>query len=114
MTKVILTFASMSLLSMLLMAAHSCEKGGGNAAVQAKESNTNSSCKSDDDCTLIKADCCGCSQGGKQIAIPRAEISARQAKLMAECKGIFCAQVMSPDPSCKLKAQCVDGRCQLR
>lgn len=71
------------------------------------------SCSEDVKCTTIKADCCGCQAGGKQIAIAESSVEQWNAKLSEGCGGKVCAQMISKDPSCKKSAKCNHGQCGL-
>jgi hypothetical protein len=50
------------------------------------------SCLSDGDCAEVRADCCGCKQGGADTAVPVAEVAAHDAALMCPttpaCPGV--------------------------
>jgi hypothetical protein len=70
-------------------------------------------CTTDADCVLVKADCCGCTAGGKASAIPRAEQARYEAALAGRCGDTMCVQVMSNDPSCSAKPRCASGSCGL-
>jgi hypothetical protein len=67
-------------------------------------------CSSGSDCSEVPADCCGCSLGGSDTAVPTSEVASYEA-------GLGC----SPDPSCpgvntcqpELSPQCVQGTCAL-
>ena len=71
------------------------------------------SCSSDADCVAVKADCCGCNQGGKAIAILAASKAAYEANQAKTCADTMCPQVMSNDPSCSMLAKCNAGQCTL-
>jgi hypothetical protein len=68
-------------------------------------------CKGSEDCALIQA-CCGCSAGGKQIAIRADAVASFEASRETRCAGQMCAQMISTDPSCDAEAVCgQNGRC---
>ena len=71
-------------------------------------------CKSNSDCVVVKADCCGCSQGGSARAVSKAQL-AKAVRMLAKWCGAttMCVQAISTDPSCTRKASCVAGRCVL-
>lgn len=74
------------------------------------------SCTSDSDCISVKADCCGCNQGGKAKAINKGKYVIYETSL--QCNDdinnkIFCAQVISGDPSCSAVPKCVSNKCTL-
>ena len=64
-------------------------------------------------CVKVKADCCGCQEGGKNIPINRNYKSYWESKLRKKCKDVMCPMVISNDPSCSQKVSCIDNRCQL-
>ena len=70
-------------------------------------------CKTDADCVAVIDDCCSCSEGGKQHAIPRKEQAAYEKERRNRCKGTMCTEVMSEDPSCSQKPFCGAGICEL-
>lgn len=69
------------------------------------------SCKSDSDCVSVKADCCGCTAGGAAIAINK----EHKKKWLNDlgCETIFCPAVISDDPSCIGKPECVNNKCAI-
>ena len=66
-------------------------------------------CKSDGDCVLVDEGCCGCTGGGKRIAMLRSQVQQRN------CEAVMCPQIMSNDPSCLdvARAYCKAGRCEI-
>jgi hypothetical protein len=70
-------------------------------------------CKNDSDCIAVSDDCCSCSQGGKQHAIPKKEKAAYEKDLKKRCTETACTEVMSDDPSCSQKPICAAGICEL-
>jgi hypothetical protein len=70
-------------------------------------------CKTDADCVLVSDDCCPCSEGGKQRAIPKKEKASYEKDLRKRCTGTMCTEVMSQDPSCSRRAFCGAGICEL-
>jgi len=71
------------------------------------------SCTEDSDCISVKADCCGCTAGGKAISINKAYLNEWLNKL--GCKDIMCPAVMSGDPSCiNKKPKCENNKCILK
>lgn len=73
------------------------------------------SCRSDSDCMLTPADCCGCNQGGKQRAINKKSAVANAKKRKEACAHTLCIQMISKDPSCKAThADCVKNICVLK
>ena len=70
-------------------------------------------CRVAADCTVAPADCCDCANGGKEQAVPKhaeAKLKAARAK---RCKGVMCTMMLSTDPTCGKRADCVEGRCVL-
>lgn len=70
-------------------------------------------CRVAADCTVAPADCCDCANGGKQQAIPKhaeAKLKAARAK---RCKGVMCTMMLSLDPTCGKRADCLEGHCVL-
>lgn len=70
-------------------------------------------CKTDKDCVLVTDDCCPCSQGGKQRAIPKKERDAYEKDRKKRCADSACTEQMSTDPSCTQQAFCGAGICEL-
>lgn len=92
---------------LFVSAESSCEKSTMQAA-------TESSCKSNEDCVLVKQDCCDCRRGGKQEALSKTKALEKIQNLSTKCDGVMCAQVMSNDPSCKQTAVCDKNQCVLQ
>ncbi len=74
---------------------------------------TKGECKSDGDCLAVPVECCTCLKGGKQEAVSKKEALVLKSAHEKECKGMMCAMIVSPDPTCKEKAACVAGQCTL-
>lgn len=70
-------------------------------------------CKKDQDCVAVMDDCCTCTSGGRQKAIPRKEKAAYERDRKKECFQIMCAQVMSQDPTCAEVPTCDAGVCKM-
>jgi hypothetical protein len=71
-------------------------------------------CHAASDCVLVSDDCCGCTAGGKQKAIPKKERAGSERAREARCAGTMCVAVMSHDPSCAANsAVCKEGKCTL-
>jgi hypothetical protein len=68
-------------------------------------------CKVAADCVVEPADCCDCANGGRQHAIPKKQAAASKAARAERCKTAVCTMMMSTDPSCGQRADCVDGAC---
>lgn len=71
----------------------------------APPSEISDTCKTADDCELVDA-CCGCSAGGKKMAIRKDAVAGFQASHEQRCGEVMCAQVISTDPSCDAEAIC--------
>ena len=69
-------------------------------------------CKVDGDCVLVVDGCCGCTEGGKQRAVPAAARTAYENRRKAMCRQTMCPALMSEDPSCVAsRAVCKGGAC---
>jgi hypothetical protein len=68
-------------------------------------------CKAAADCVLEPLDCCDCANGGKQHAISKKVAAATKAARAEKCKSTMCTMMLSTDPSCGQRADCVDGQC---
>jgi hypothetical protein len=68
-------------------------------------------CKVAADCAIEPTDCCDCANGGKQHAIAKKALAASKAARADKCKGQLCTMMLSTDPSCGQRADCVDGAC---
>jgi hypothetical protein len=70
-------------------------------------------CKKDADCVAIVDDCCPCSQGGKQRAIPKKDKATYEKDRKKRCAGTACVDVMSQDATCAQRPFCAAGICEL-
>lgn len=71
-------------------------------------------CAADADCVAIKADCCGCNQGGRAQAVPKKRQADALRALEKECGAMtMCVQMISTHPSCRSHAACRQHRCVL-
>lgn len=68
-------------------------------------------CKVAADCVVEPADCCDCANGGKQHAIPKKAAAASKAARAERCKTKMCTMMLSTDPTCGQRPDCVDGQC---
>jgi hypothetical protein len=81
---------------------------------RAKKPAAAAACKADADCVLVPVDCCPCSAGGKQRAIPAKEKDSYERARQERCSETMCTAMMSTDPSCAAsKAICKAGTCAL-
>ena len=72
------------------------------------------SCTTDADCTLVDA-CCGCSAGGRKVAIRLDAVNDYNASRPQRCGGEMCAQMMSTHLSCDAEASCgQNGHCRIQ
>lgn len=71
-------------------------------------------CQSDDDCQIVRGDCCGCSAAGtKSVILSRFVYDASLCEI-EKCQMTMCAQMISTDKSCLLnRAMCNNGKCEL-
>ena len=81
------------------------------AAVEKKKAPAKAECKTAADCVVEPLDCCDCANGGKQHALAKKAAAASKAAHAEKCKGKMCTMMLSTDPSCGMKADCVDGAC---
>ena len=70
-------------------------------------------CKTDKDCVAVSDDCCACSQGGKQRAIPKKQKDAYDKDRKKRCADTACTEMMSTDPTCTQEPVCNAGICEL-
>lgn len=78
-----------------------------------KEANAGE-CKHDGDCLLVKAGCCGCNEGGKQIALNQEMAKKQTETINSTCGDTMCPQMISKDPSCQQSAKCnAENKCDL-
>jgi len=71
-------------------------------------------CKVDADCVAVPDDCCPCSEGGKQRAIPKKTKAAYEKDRHKRCGETMCTEVVSQDPTCTQVPFCGAGICELR
>jgi hypothetical protein len=70
-------------------------------------------CKTDKDCVLVPDECCPCSEGGKQRAIPKKEKESYEKDRKKRCADTACTESVSTDPSCSQSPFCGAGICEL-
>jgi hypothetical protein len=68
-------------------------------------------CKVAADCVIEPIECCDCANGGKQHVVTKKVAVATRAARAAKCKTAVCTMMLSTDPSCGQRADCVDGAC---
>jgi hypothetical protein len=80
---------------------------------KAHKSEPTADCKKDSDCSAVPDDCCPCSQGGKQRAVPNKEKAAYEKDRKKRCADTACTEMMSTDPTCSQTPICAAGICEL-
>src|SRR5580700_9917603 len=97
------------MLAFSLLGTHSCTK----TKAELKPNHAQGShCQNDEDCLAIKADCCGCRQGGTQKAIAKATLEQELKAINKRCEGTMCIQAISTSPSCAQSPVCRSGTCR--
>ncbi len=81
------------------------------AAAKPTDGKKPAECKVADDCTVEPEDCCDCANGGKQHAIAKSQVAASKKARDARCKEAMCTMMLSVDPTCGKRADCVAGQC---
>jgi len=81
------------------------------AATVEKKKPAKAECKTAADCVVEPVECCDCANGGKQHAIAKKHAAASKAARAEKCKAKMCTMMLSTDPSCGQRADCVDGQC---
>lgn len=101
-------------LALAAFALAGCGGGGGGGAAGGPETGGASepiTCESADDCVLVE-DCCGCSAGGKKMAVHRERLDQVISSEAENCEQKSCGSGPSDDPSCEASgARCEQGRC---
>jgi hypothetical protein len=72
-----------------------------------------SECKTAADCVVEPAECCDCANGGKQHAIPKSRAAASKAARAKRCVDVACTMMLSTDPTCGMRPDCVAGACAM-
>lgn len=70
-------------------------------------------CQVDQDCVSVPADCCGCASGGRNLAVNSNFLLEAAKQRTSECPTIRCSPTRSGDPTCRARARCENGACQL-
>ncbi|HEY2742967.1 MAG TPA: hypothetical protein VGL86_00030 [Polyangia bacterium] len=81
------------------------------AVAETKKKSHAHECKAAADCVVEPLECCDCANGGKQHAIAKKAAAAAKSAHAAKCKTAMCTMMLSTDPSCGMRADCVDGAC---
>jgi hypothetical protein len=96
----------------LVVTAAMLPAGAGLSGAAGKAANP--ACRVNAECVLVAEDCCGCTGGGKQKAIPRKDKDSYERARQARCAGTLCPAIMSQDRSCSASfAICKEGQCTL-
>lgn len=82
-------------------------------AVVAKKKKGPPECKVAADCVVEPVECCDCANGGKQHAVSKKVAAASKKARAAECKAKMCTMMLSTNPTCGMRADCVDGACTM-
>ncbi|HXU71326.1 MAG TPA: hypothetical protein VN947_18465 [Polyangia bacterium] len=70
-------------------------------------------CKVAADCVVEPIECCDCANGGKQEAVTKKAAAASKKARAEQCKTKMCTMMLSTDPTCGMRADCVEGACTL-
>ena len=92
-------------------AVHSADLGVVDKGPDKKSKRAALECKVAADCVIEPEECCDCANGGKQHAIAKKKAVAAKARATEKCKTKMCTMMLSTDPSCEQRADCVDGAC---
>jgi hypothetical protein len=112
--RVVAVLAAVSAVSFgLSFFAHHGEAQAKKAKGKSAAAASSDDCKTDKDCVLVAEDCCPCSQGGKQRAIPKKQKDAYEKDRKKRCAEAACTEMMSTDPSCSQQPFCGAGICEL-
>ena len=87
-----------------------------NSSANSTDKQYDITCQRNNDCVLIKADCCGCNNGGQNIAISTPSHKALKEIYDNKCQNIACIMMMSNHKSCKhinnnVEAICINNKC---
>lgn len=101
----------------IVLAALGAASFGAPFLAQAKKGKkapaSSADCKTDKDCVAVPDDCCPCSEGGKQHAIPKKDKDSYEKDRRKRCADAACTESISNDPSCSQKPFCAAGICEL-
>ncbi len=70
-------------------------------------------CRKDDDCVRVNADCCGCNYGGKAGAVSKEFKKSWEDTIEEKCKDIACLTMISNDWTCTADVKCVQHKCSV-
>jgi hypothetical protein len=71
-------------------------------------------CKTAADCEVAPVECCDCANGGKQQAVTHAAAALLKKDRPKKCKDTMCTMMVSTDPTCGKRADCVNGQCTMK
>lgn len=91
--------------------AHPADLGTAKKVVTSKAPPKSAECKIAADCVVEPTDCCDCANGGMQHAVAKKAAPAANAARAEKCKRAVCTMMLSTDPSCGQRADCVHGAC---
>lgn len=103
-----------AIVSSILVLAIACGSKSSTPSGPAQPPNAadRDTCATAEDCTLVDA-CCGCSAGGKRVAIRKDAVAEYDATRGARCGDSMCPQVISTHSSCDAEATCEAGHCKV-
>ncbi len=70
-------------------------------------------CRRDDECVKVKADCCGCSAGGQAATMTQEHVKYWENALNDKCKKIMCPAIISNHWTCQAEPTCFQNKCTL-
>jgi hypothetical protein len=91
--------------------ATASDAGAAKAHATAPATSPQAACKAAADCVVVPVECCDCANGGKQQAVTKDEAKTIATARESKCKHAMCTMMMSTDPSCGMRADCVAGKC---
>jgi hypothetical protein len=101
-----------SLLVLLVACGSKSAPTGGTPNKPPPNAAERDNCTTADECTLVEA-CCGCTAGGKKVAIRKDAVAEYDAGRQQRCGDSMCPQVMSDHSSCNAEATCEAGHCKV-
>jgi hypothetical protein len=70
-------------------------------------------CKTAADCEVAAVECCDCANGGKQQSVTHAAAAQLKKDREKKCKDTMCTMMVSTDPTCGKRPDCVEGQCTM-
>lgn len=71
-------------------------------------------CANTSDCVLVEDGCCSCANGGRLKAVLKRDEPRLAAARKKACAETVCTMMVSTDPSCGQRVDCVAGECVMR